>query len=204
MLQTAMFSRLETINGQIFTDAQLLSLIGRGENWALSELHARYARLVFSIAQKALNDPASAEEIVQQVFTEVWRHARHYRLERGKFSAWVGTITRHQCIDELRRRRVRPRMDPGNWEALDGLAGHDDPVQQAQDAFEHARIHEALQQIPSQERTVIELMFWGGMTQREIALHCHTPLGTVKTRLRLGMRRLRPLLQESVGLHEAI
>jgi RNA polymerase sigma-70 factor (ECF subfamily) len=198
MLQTTMVPTRGPAAEQICTDTQLLGLIGRGENWALSEIHARYAGLVFSIALKTLKDQASAEEIVQQVFTEVWRHARHYRLERGKFSAWVSTITRHHCIDELRRRSVRPMADAGGWEALDRLAGNDDPAQQAQDIFEQARIREALQQIPTPERAVIELAFWGGMTQREIALHCHSPLGTVKTRLRLGMRRLKSLLRESV------
>ena len=198
MLQTAIAPRSEATNQQVLTDAQLIALIVRGENWALSEIHDRYIRLVFSLALKTLNDQASAEEIVQQVFTEVWRHARHYRLERGKFSAWVSTITRHQCIDELRRRRVRPTTDPGDWESLDRLAGNDDPAQDVQDPFEQARIRKALQQIPTQERIVIELAFWGGMTHREIALHSHSPLGTVKTRLRLGIRRLKSLLQESV------
>jgi RNA polymerase sigma-70 factor (ECF subfamily) len=198
MLQTTIIATRGATGEQIFTDAQLLALIGRGENWALSEIHARYARLVFSIALKALNDQAGAEEIVQLVFTEVWRHAPHYRLDRGKFSAWVGTITRHQCIDELRRRRARPMSAPGDWESLDGLASNEDPAQHAQHTFEQARIQAALQRIPTQERTVIELAFWGGMTQREIAMHCHAPLGTVKTRLRLGMRRLKSLLQESV------
>lgn len=197
MLETTAVPMLGTNNEQIFTDAQLLTLIGRGENWALSEIHDRYVRLVFSLALKTLNDRASAEEIVQQVFTEVWRQARHYRLDRGKFSAWVSTITRHQCIDELRRRSVRPMADAGGWEALDRLAGNDDPAQHAQDIFEQARIREALQQIPTQERMVIELAFWGGMTHREIALHSHSPLGTVKTRLRLGIQRLKPLLQET-------
>jgi RNA polymerase sigma-70 factor (ECF subfamily) len=198
MLQTTIIATRGPTGEQVFTDAQLLALIGRGENWALSEIHARYAGLVFSIALKTLNDQASAEEIAQQVFTEVWRQARHYRLERGKFSAWVSTITRHLCIDELRRRRVRPMTEPGYWESLERLAGNDDPAQDAQDPFEQARIRKALQQIPTQERMVIELAFWGGMTQREIAMHCHAPLGTVKTRLRLGMRRLKSLLQESV------
>src|SRR5262245_61793931 len=123
MLQTAFAPRLEATNQQILTDAQLIDLIVRGENWALSEIHDRYIRLVFSLALKTLNDQASAEEIVQQVFTEVWRQARRYRLERGKFSAWVSTITRHLCIDELRRRRVRPTTEPGDWESLDRLAG---------------------------------------------------------------------------------
>jgi RNA polymerase sigma-70 factor (ECF subfamily) len=197
MLQTAIVPRLEATNQQVLTDAQLIALIVRGENWALSEIHDRYIRLVFSLALKTLNDQASAEEIVQQVFTEVWRQARHYRLERGKFSAWVSTITRHLCIDELRRRRVRPMTEPGYWESLDRLAGNDDPAQDVQDTFEQARIRKALQQIPTQERIVIELAFWGGMTHREIALHSHSPLGTVKTRLRLGIRRLKLLLQES-------
>ncbi len=204
MLQTAMVPTLEATDERIFTDAQLLALIGRGENWALSELYARYARLVFSIALNILNSQASADEIVQQVFAKVWRHAREYRVERGKFSAWVGTITRHQCIDELRRRRVRPMTDSSYWESLDQLAGNDDPAREAQDTFERARVRAALQQIPTQQRLVIELAFWGGMTHREIALHCHSPLGTVATRIRLGMRRLKLLLQESDGLDEAV
>ena len=198
MLKTTMTSTLGIADKQIFTDAQLLALIARGENWALSEIHARYARLVFSIALKILNDQASAAEIVQQVFTEVWRHARDYRVERGKFSAWVSTITRHQCIDELRRRRGRPIKDSGYWESLDRLAGNDDPARDMQDPFEQARTCEALQQIPTPQRIVIELAFWGGMTHREIALHSHSPLGTVKTRMRLGMQRLKSLLQESI------
>lgn len=198
MLQTAIFSTLQTVDEHRFTDAQLLALIGRGEDWALSEIYARYARLVFLIALRALNDRVSAEEIVQQVFTKVWQHARHYQPERGKFSAWVSTIARRQCIDELRRRRARPVTDPDDWKLLDNLPGNDDPTRNVQEIFEQARIRAALQQIPAQERTVIELAFWGEMTQREIALYCRAPLGTVKTRFRLGMQRLKSLLQEAV------
>jgi RNA polymerase sigma-70 factor (ECF subfamily) len=188
---------LKRIDEQIFTDAQLLALIVRGEDWALSEIYARYAGLVFSIALKTLSDQSCAEEVVQQVFTKVWRHARLYQQERGKFSAWVGTITHHQCMDELRRRRTYPMADPGDWDLLDRLVGSEDLDQDVQTVLEQARIHEALQQIPAQERLVIELAFWGGMSHQEIALHCHFPLGTVKTRLRLGMRRLKSLLQET-------
>ena len=89
MLQTAMVPTLGAAGEQIFTDAQLLALVGRGENWAWSEIYDRYAGLVFSIALNILNDQASAEEIVQQVFTTVWRHAWDYRVERGKLSTWV-------------------------------------------------------------------------------------------------------------------
>lgn len=198
MLQTTIVPTLDAIDKHIFSDAQLLTLIGRGENWALSEIYQRYARLVFSIAFKTLNDQASAEEIVQQVFTKVWRHAKDYRVERGKFSTWVSTITHHQCVDELRRQHENTITYPSYWESLILSASDDGPRSSEQDTFEQVRVREALQQIPLQQRIVIELAFWGGMSHREIALHCHSPLGTVKTRFRLGMQRLKLLLQESV------
>ena len=198
MSQTAIAPQLEATDQQVLTDAQLLALIVRGENWAFSEIYDRYTRLVFSLAVKILNDRASAEEIVQQVFTKVWRSARDYRVERGKFSSWVMSITRHQCIDELRRRRVRPVTQPGDEEFLYELASDDDPAQAVQYIFEQARVRKALQQIPAEQRIVIELAFWGGLTHREIAVYCHSPLGTVKTRMRLGMQRLKMILQESI------
>ncbi len=198
MSQTAIAPQLEATDQQVLTDEQLLALIVRGENWALSEIYDRYTRLVFSLALKILNDRASAEEVVQQVFTKVWRSARDYRVERGKFSTWVMSISQHQCIDELRRRRVRPVTQPGDEELLYELASDDDPAQAVQYTFELARIREALQQIPAEQRIVIELAFWGGLTQQEIAVYCHSPLGTVKTRLRLGMQRLKRLVPEAV------
>jgi RNA polymerase sigma-70 factor (ECF subfamily) len=118
-------------------------------------------------------------------------------VERGKFSSWLINIGRHQCIDELRRLRVRPVTQPGNEELLCELASDANPWPNTHDAFERIRVSEALKQIPTQQRMDIELAYWGGMTHREIALHCQSPLGTVKTRLRLGMNRLKPLLQES-------
>jgi RNA polymerase sigma-70 factor (ECF subfamily) len=178
----------------MLTDAQLLALVVRGENWALSEIHARYIRLVFSHAVKILNYRASADEIAQQVFTKVWRSAGDYRADRGKFSTWVRSITLHECIDELRRRRMRPVTEPCDEERLYKAASDNDPVQHT---FERARIREALQQIPAEQRIVIELAFWGGLTQQEIAVYCQSPLGTIKTRWRLAMQRLRRLLQES-------
>ncbi len=198
MSQTIIAPQFEAIDQQVLTDEQLLALLVRGENWALSEIYARYTRLVFSRALKILNDRASAEEIVQQVFTKVWRSARDYRVERGKFSTWVMSIAHHQCIDELRRRRVRPVTQPGDEELLGELASDDDPAQAVQYIFEQARVREALQQIPAEQRIVIELAFWGGLSHQEIAVYCHSPLGTTKTRLRLGRQRLKRLLQEAV------
>ena len=197
MFQTTMVPTLGANHAEIVTDAQLLAFIGRGENWALSEIYDRYARLVFSIALGTLSDRASAEEIVQRVFTKVWQHARKYHAERGKFSSWLINISRHECIDELRRRRVRPVTQPGDEKLLGTLVSDDNALPDTQAALERARVSEALHQIPTQQRIVIELTFWEGMTQQEIALHCNSPLGTVKTRLRLGMQRLKLLLKES-------
>ena len=198
MSQIAIAPQLEATDRPVLTDEQLVAFIVRGENWALSEIYDRYTRLVFSLALKILNDRASAEEIVQQVFTKVWRSARDYRAERGKFLTWVMSISRNQCIDELRRRRARPFTPLGDEEWLDELASDDDPAQAVQYTFERARVREALKQIPVEQRIVIELAFWGGLTQQEIAMYCHSPLGTIKTRSRLGMQRLKRLLQEAV------
>ena len=198
MSQIAIAPQLDATDRPVLTDEQLVAFIVRGENWALSEIYDRYTRLVFSLALKILNDRASAEEIVQQVFTKVWHSARDYRADRGKFLTWVMSISRHQCIDELRRRRARPVTPLGDEEWLDELASDDDPGQAVQYIFERARVREALRKIPAEQRIVIELAFWGGLTQQEIAVYCHSPLGTIKTRSRLGMQRLRRLLQESV------
>jgi RNA polymerase sigma-70 factor, ECF subfamily len=197
MLQTTMAPTLEANHAQMCTDAQLLAFIGRGENRALSEIYNRYASLVLSIALRTLSDRASAEEIVQGVFTKVWQHARKYRAERGKFSSWLINISRNACIDELRRRRVRPVTRPGDEKLLDILASDDNSLPDTQAALERAHVREALQKIPPKQRMVIELAFWGGMTHQQIALHCRSPLGTIKTRFRLGIQRLKLLLQET-------
>jgi RNA polymerase sigma-70 factor, ECF subfamily len=204
MLQTAMVPMLEASDEHVFTDALSPALVVRGENWALSGIYGPYAGLVFSIALKILNDQSGAEEIVQKVLTKVWRHAQDHRLEGAKFSAWVGTITRHQDIDDLRHRRARPITTLGYWECIDWLADNDDPARDAQGTLEQVSTCKALQHIPFQERITIELACWGRMSHREVAFYYDSPPGTVKTRLRLGMQRWKLLLQESECLDEAI
>ena len=178
------------------TDEELVVLVARNESWALAELYDRYARLVFSLALKVLNDRAGAEETVQEVFTKVWRGARDFTPERGKFSSWLIGITHHQCIDELRRRRARPVAESTEATPLLELASDDDPAEAAAYSFERARVRRALAQIPAEQRVVIELAFFDGLTHQEIAARCHEPLGTVKTRVRLGMQKLRELLKD--------
>lgn len=178
------------------TDEQLVVLVARDESWALAELYDRYVRLVFSLAIKVLNDSGNAEEVVQEVFTKVWRGARAFDADRGKFSSWLIGITHHQCIDELRRRRVRPISESLAESPQIELASDDDPALAAELAFERTRIRSALERIPAEQRQVIELAFFEGLTHREIADRCGDPLGTVKTRVRLGMQKLRDILEE--------
>ena len=173
-----------------------MALVARDESWALAELYDRYVRLVFSLAIKVLNDRSGAEEIVQEVFTKVWRGARAFDAKRGKFSSWLIGIAHHQCIDELRRRRVRPLSESIDNSPLPELASDNDPVQAAEVSSERARVRRALALIPNEQRIVIELAFFEGLTHSEIADRSGDPLGTVKTRVRLGMQKLKEILGE--------
>lgn len=184
------------MSDQRLTDEELVALVARDESWALTELYDRYVRLVFSMALRVLNDRASAEEIVQEVFSKVWRGSSAFDGRRGKFSSWLIGIAHHQCIDELRRRRVRPVGESLAESPAMDLASDDDPVQAAERSYERARIRRALAQIPGEQRFVIELAYFEGLTHQEIAARCQEPLGTVKTRVRLGMQKLKELLRE--------
>ena len=178
------------------TDEQLMRFVAQDESWALAELYDRYARLVFSLALKTLNDRASAEEVVQEVYAKVWRNAAAFSPDRGKFSSWLIGIAHHQCIDELRRRRVRPISEPVDESAANEFATEDDPADAALHSLERARVLQALAQLPPEQRVVIEQAYFGGLTHQEIAERYGHPLGTVKTRLRLGMQKLKQLLKE--------
>ncbi len=179
------------------TDEQLVALVAAGKDWALRKIHERYSRLVFHVAYKHLGDSASAEEIVQEVFIKLWRNACEYRAERGRLSSWLITITQNQCFDELRRRRVRPTLEPMEEEIQVSQAGESNPGQALDHVLDRARVAAALARIPSEQRTVIELAFFEGLTHPEIAYRCGDPLGTVKTRLRLGLSKLKGLLEEA-------
>lgn len=178
------------------SDEEILARLKDGESWAMSVLYDRYARLVFSLALKILGDRVVAEEVAQEVFVKVWRRADDYHADRGKFSSWLGGITHHQAIDELRRRRVRPSAA----EDEDAVAELPDqnvtPFDTAVQSIEHQQIVQALQCIPVEQRRPIELAYFEGMTQQEISTALHEPLGTIKTRMRLGMQKLKSLLED--------
>ena len=177
-------------------DEEVLTRLQAGESWAMSVLYDRYARLVFSLAYKVLNDRDGAEEVVQEVFVKVWRRAGDYSVARGKFSSWLSGIAHHHAIDELRRRRVRPSAAEDETAAAEVMDDGPVPYERAVQTMEHQQIVHALQCIPVEQRHPIEMAYFEGLTQQEISDKLEQPLGTIKTRMRLGMQKLKTLLQE--------
>lgn len=177
-------------------DAKLMDLIARSHAGALGELYDRYGRLVFSLAANSVGDYRTAEEITQDVFVRVWERAGSYQVERAKVSTWLTSIARHRAIDQLRRRGARPEQYTVPWVETepDSLAANGNPQEAAQLAMEREQVRSALAQLPEEQRQVLALAYFQGYTQQQIADTLDQPLGTVKTRVRLAMQKLRQLL----------
>ena len=180
-------------------DEQLMEKVRAGDGRAIAALYDRYGVLIFSLALRMLNDRESAEELVQEVFLRAWRQAASYQPGLGKLSTWLLGIARNLAVDELRRRGARPQRAGGDTEEqLNQLASprNEDPAEQVSAATQRQEIQRALRELPDAQRQVIELAYYGGLTQSEIAERLGDPLGTVKTRMRLATRKLRDLLRE--------
>jgi RNA polymerase sigma-70 factor (ECF subfamily) len=175
------------------TDARLLERVAGGDRDAFTELYRRFARPVLAMALRSLGDNGRAEEAAQETFAAVWRSARSYRAERGSASAWLYAVARHAIIDRARQRREQVADVPEEASAAAG------PAEQAEESWLAWRVHSALEQLPERERAVIELAYWSGLSQAEIASYLDVPLGTVKTRTRTGLSRLSGLLEEVHG-----
>ncbi len=180
-------------------DAELVALVARQDELALAALYDRYCRLVFSVAIRVVGQRQLAEEITLDAFQKVWQAASSFRQERGRFVTWLMSVTRHRAIDELRRLGVRPEgssveLDQG----LDTGVSRDDSVEDIV-ALRQRReaVRRALIELPEPQRRALELAYFGGLTQQEISEHLETPLGTIKTRMRMGMQKLRQALRES-------
>jgi RNA polymerase sigma-70 factor, ECF subfamily len=175
------------------SDASLIERTGAGDWAAFEELYRRYAPSVLGMARHQLADAGGAEDVTQETFTAVWRSAARFRPQGESGSAWIHTIARNTIINRARR-RPEPMVDLVNEVAPDGT-----PEESAEALWLTWRVHAALVQLPDQERVVLELAYWGGLSQTEIASYLDVPLGTVKTRTRAGLKRLRTLLNEANG-----
>jgi RNA polymerase sigma-70 factor, ECF subfamily len=172
------------------SDAELLARVGEHDSEAFEILYGRYVRPVFSLALRRLGDRGHAEDAVQEAFAAIWRSASTYRPERGAAGGWLYTVARNAIVDRLRRNG--PAADSELPELASAEAG---PDQQAEDSFVSWRVHRALEELPPREREVIELAYWSGMSQSEVADYLGLPLGTVKTRTRSGLARLATELE---------
>jgi RNA polymerase sigma-70 factor (ECF subfamily) len=170
-----------------------------GDESALGELYDRYGSLVFSLALRMVGTTEAAEDVVQDAFYRVWRQAATYDASRGRFSTWLLNIARNLGIDELRRRAVRPHLvvGPEIEEQMGVVAAPSDtdPAEQAWLTERRAAVANALAQLPAPQREALELAYFTGLSQSEIAVRLGEPLGTIKTRIRLGMMKLH----ESLG-----
>ncbi len=178
------------------TDQDLVASIAGKEPWALAELYDRYARVVFSLALRMLGEGAIAEETVQEVFATVWQGASDHAPEDCRPGLWIVGLARQHCLDQLRRRPPSPRAHSPDPDPSRKCNTEDGPVGTHACSLQQERVVRALAQIPADQRSVIELAYFQGLTPGEIADICNEPLSAVKTRVRLGMRKLRELLRE--------
>lgn len=170
---------------------------------AFESIYDRHSDLVYSTALRILRDPHLAEDISQEIFVRLWRKPDSYVAERGRFLTWLISVTRNRAVDEVRARGRRQRHEtlPANWREQEReLPASEaiDPALSAHLAEQRRIVRAALAELPPEQRQVIELAFFGGLTQREIADRLSQPLGTVKTRIRLGMQKLRAAVAPEV------
>ena len=179
------------------SDEALVALVARGDESALGELYDRVGRVAYGIAYRILRDDRLAEDAVQEGFLAAWRSAATFRADRAKASTWIVTLVHRRAVDIVRREERR-RAAPLETETRADPA---DPSGSAEDAawlgFERDRVHAALRALPDTQREAIELAYYGGYSQSELAERLGLPLGTIKSRMFAGLARLRELLDES-------
>ena len=179
--------------------ATLIVRVARGDESALSKLYDETSRLIFGLTLRILGDKATAEEVLLDVYCQVWRQAASYDSSRGAPLAWLMTIARSRSIDRLRA----GKQDQQRRESLDAVGDQpsaiDNPEETGVIAERRALVRSALASLTPEQRQVIELAYYGGLSHSEIAERLEQPLGTVKTRTRLGMMKLREMLSPVLG-----
>ncbi len=171
------------------SDGELIRLIADGDRDAFEQLYQRYARSVYGLALRRLRDRERAEDAVQETFTSIWRSASSYRAEQGSGAPWLYAVARNAIVDRFRSMPAESGDVP---ETATREPGPEERVESASTAWQ---VHRAFGELPDSEQRVIELAYWGGLSQSEIADFLGIPLGTVKTRTRSGLNHLAELLE---------
>jgi RNA polymerase sigma-70 factor (ECF subfamily) len=195
----AMLAGRRSQAGEPAVDQRLLERMASGDGAALRTLYDQYARAVFSLAVRILRSQQDAEDLVQEVFVQAWRQAIRYDPGRGTVAAWLLMQTRSRAIDQLRSRRARPEGTDADGllaQQRDPAAGADVEVVRLEQAD---AVRRALDDLPHPQRAALELAYYDGLTHVEIAERLEEPLGTVKTRIRQGLLRLRDALTTGGG-----
>jgi RNA polymerase sigma-70 factor (ECF subfamily) len=180
------------------SDEALVALVARGDEPALAELYDRVGRIAYGLAYRVLRDERLAEDAVQEGFLAVWRTASSYLADRAKARTWILTLVHRRAVDLVRReerRRAEPLEEDVGAQA--GVSGSAEEA--AWLGFERDRVQEALRRLPDAQREAIELAYYGGYSQSELAERLGQPLGTIKSRMFAGLARLRELLEDGAG-----
>jgi RNA polymerase sigma-70 factor (ECF subfamily) len=182
------------MSGTAAPDEELMDRIGHGDADAVRLLYARHGRLVFGIAMQVLGDTSTAEEVCQDVFMRAWEKSASYRADRGKVVTWLARVARNRAIDVLRSLRSRPAGWTVDDEPSDADEQAEDPGDRLLQSFREEEVRAAVASLPPDQRAALSLAFFKGMTHREIARALGEPLGTVKTRIRDAMMKLKSRL----------
>jgi len=178
-------------------ERDLLRRMAEEDAGALAELYDLFAGILNALAVRILGNAADAEEVLQEAFVHAWRQAGRYDPARSSVSTWLVLITRSRAIDRLRSRRVGERTASRARHEVDR---HESPrgARRVQEGERRRRVREEMARLPEEQRRVLELAYYGGLTQTEIAREAGIPLGTVKTRTLLAMRKLRTALRDEL------
>ena len=189
LLRAPVAATMPAVVANDLTDGELISRTGDGDRGAFEVLYRRYSRPVFGLALRRLGDRGRAEDAVQETFASIWRAARSYRPERGPGAPWLYAVARNAIID-----RSRARYEPPA-EAPDEASPELGPPERVEAGWTAWRVHRALEELSPNERAVIELAYWSGLSQSEVAEYLGIPLGTVKTRTRAALAHLADQLE---------
>lgn len=170
-------------------DADLIARIRSGEPDAMSALYDRFSRIVYAVALRVLGDPMAAEDVLQEVFMQLWRNPQLFDSSRGSMAAWLSVVTRHKAIDQLRKRR--PETDVNDVQLFTD-SKLDEHVHRN---IEMEKVRTVLDKMPQDQRSSLEMAFFEGLTHTEIAEKTGTPLGTIKTRIRSALATLRKSME---------
>ena len=170
-------------------DAFLLEFVQQGDRAAMATLYDRYSRIVYSVALRVLHEPEAAEDVVQDVFMQLWRTPSSFVAARGSLGGWLAIVARNRAIDTLRRKRPTTSVDDV------ALASSCNLADEAERNTLMQRARSAIQELPREQRKTLEMAFFDGLTHTEIAEITGDPLGTVKTRIRSALQSLRKAFQ---------